>query len=180
MKNLILVFLIFTLTASAQDTEMLGFINQYRIANGKKALVMSKDLNTIAKNQIQVIKNKDSNSHSGLANEVVTMGHTLPNTLDEKNSFICFLDSVFNMEYVEPKTYDEVSTLTKLYMLFMFNNSPKHKAILLGDYKLVGFETIIKDIKYKPNTITIGDKVIKFLNLISHYEVKFYCVIDIK
>jgi hypothetical protein len=58
----------------------------------------------------------------------------------------------------------------------MYDQSPKHKSILLDDYVNIGFDTIIKDIKYTPNTVTILGKTVEYKNMVSHYKVNFYNV----
>jgi hypothetical protein len=90
------------------------------------------------------------------------------------------LENVFNIQYVEPKNDSEVITIVKLYVIYMFDNSPKHKAILLGDYKYVGIDLAIKDIKHKSNSIMINGKKIVLKNFADYYEVKFYSVLDLK
>lgn len=181
MKNLIIVLFI-TLSTSifAQDIEMIGFINQYRSFNGKSALVWSCDLAKISKAQTAVIIKQDSLSHSHITTEIATMGTSLPSTNDEKTKFVVFLKSVFDIDYIEPKTDTDVVKYVKLYAIYMFDQSPKHKAILLGDYKSIGFDVVTSDIKFKSNVIKIGDKTIEYKNFVSHYEVNFYVVMNFK
>jgi hypothetical protein len=115
-----------------------------------------------------------------LAPEIATMGTTLPATQDSKDKFAEFLKSTFNIDYVDPKNDSDVIKMVKLYVIYMFDKSPKHKAILLGEYKYVGFDLVIKDIKHKPNTLTINGKTIVFKNFSDYYKVMFYSVFDFK
>lgn len=181
MKNLIIaLFITVSTSIYAQDTEMLGFINQYRIFNSKSALVWSCDLAKVSKTQTAIIIKQDSLSHSHVTTEIATMGSSLPSTNDEKIRFIGFLKSVFDIDYIEPENDTDVVKYVKLYAIYMFDQSPKHKVILLGDYKSIGFDIITTDIKFKSNVIKIGDKTIEYKNFVSHYEVKFYVVMNFK
>lgn len=181
MKRLLTItFVILSLSASAQDIELMSIINAYRIHNNKPVLYWSKDMADIAVDQTKFIILRDSLTHSHLAPEIATMGTTLPATQENKNKFAEFLKSTFNIEYVEPTNDSDVVKMVKLYVIYMFDKSPKHKAILLGDYKYVGFDLEIKNIKHKPNTVTIGGKTIILKKFADYYEVKFYSVIDFK
>ena len=181
MKRLFtFIFLILSLAASAQDIELMSYVNAYRIHYNKPILSWSKNMTDIAKDQTQVIILQDSLSHSHLAPEIATMGTTLPATQANKDMFAEFLKTTFNIDYVEPKNDSDVNKMVKLYIIYMFDKSPKHKAILLGNYKYIGFDLVIRDIKYKPNTITIGGKTIILKKFTEYYEVKFYSVFDFK
>ena len=181
MKRLLtFALLILSLASSAQDIELMNLINAYRIHNHKPILYWSKDAADIAVNQTKLIILQDSLSHSHLAPEIATMGTTLPATQDSKNKFAEFLKSTFDINYVEPNNDSDVIKMVKLYVVYMFDNSPKHKAILLGEYKYIGFDLVIKDIKHKPNTITINGKTITLKKFADYYEVKFYSVFDFK
>lgn len=181
MKRLFtFVLLILSLASSAQDIKLMNLINAYRIHNHKPILYWSKDAADIAVNQTKLIILQDSLSHSHLAPEIATMGTTLPATQDSKNKFAEFLKSTFDINYVEPNNDSDVIKMVKLYVVYMFDNSPKHKAILLGEYKYIGFDLVIKDIKHKPNTLTINGKTILFKNFFDYYKVKFYSVFDFK
>jgi uncharacterized protein YkwD len=181
MKRLLtFTLLILSLTALAQDIELMNNINTYRAYNNKPVLSWSKDAADIAKGQTSVIISQDSLSHSHLAPEIATMGTTLPATQDSKDKFAEFLKSTFNIDYVDPKNDSDVIKMVKLYVIYMFDKSPKHKAILLGEYKYVGFDLVIKDIKHKPNTLTINGKTIVFKNFSDYYKVMFYSVFDFK
>jgi len=181
MKNLIIVlFITISTSIFAQDIEMLGFINQYRSFNGKSALVWSCDLAKISKTQTAVIIKQDSLSHSHVTTEIATMGHSLPSTNNEKTNFITFLKNVFGVDYLESKNDTDVVKYVKLYSIYMFDQSPKHKAILLGNYKSIGFDIVISDIKFKSNIIKIGDKSVEYKNFVNHYKVNFYVVMNFK
>jgi uncharacterized protein YkwD len=181
MKRLFtFALLILSLAASAQDIELMSNINAYRIHYNKPTLSWSKDVADIAVEQTNFIILQDSLSHSHLAPEIATMGTTLPATQTDKDNFAKFLKSTFNIDYVEHNNDSDVNKMVKLYIIYMFDKSPKHKAILLGDYKYVGFGLVVKDIKHKPNTVTIGGKTIILKRFADYYEVKFYSVFDFK
>lgn len=175
---MVLIFLTATINVFAQNTEMINYINQYRVANGKKTLLISKKLTEIAENQNSINIKQDSINHSHIVSEVATMGHSLPTTNIEKDKFVRFLKNNFNITYLEPKTNEDVVKYVKLYIIFLFDSSTKHKSILLGNYKSIGVSIDIKDIEHKTNTIKIGSKTFVFENMISHYKVNFYTTID--
>ncbi len=179
MRLVLYISLIFiTQSVFCQDIEMLGFINKYRKQSGKKELSLSKDLTVISVEQTKKIIKDDSLSHSHKTSEIATMGKNLPSTVDSKLDFCVFVESVMGIKYEEPKTDEDVIKIVKLYCLYMFDKSPKHKSILLGDYKNVGFEIITNNIKYKSNDVTINGKVVTFKNIKNHYLVDFYCVVN--
>jgi len=179
-KIIIIIFLSTSTNLFAQDVDMVDFVNRYRIANGKDVLNTSKELTKIAIAQTKVNVNQDSLTHSHLINEIATMGHSLPTTAVSKDNFTKFLINTFKIKYVEPKTEFEVVKYTKLYAMYLFDKSPVHKKILLGDYNTIGLDIVIKDIKHKTNVIIIGGKIFEYNKMINHYEVKFYSVITLK
>lgn len=179
-KIVIIIFLATSTNILAQDIEMFDFVNKYRVANGKNTLTVTKELTKIAVNQTNTIIYQDSITHSHLINEIATMGHSLPTTAATRDKFINFLLVNFNIVYVEPKIESEVVKYTKLYVIYLFDKSPVHKTILLGDYKTIGLDVVIKDIKHKTNVIIIGGKKFEYNNMINHYDVNFYSVINLK
>jgi hypothetical protein len=101
-------------------------------------------------------------------------------TKDKQQNFNNFLQKFFKIEYIEPKTESEVLTFIKLYSIYLFSASKSHNKILLGEYKYVGFDVYIKNIKLVKNTISLGKKTYTIDKLINHYKSDFYVVIDIK
>lgn len=181
MKNLIaVIFIILSTNVLAQDVEMLTFVNQYRTFNGKQPFVWSSELAEVSKNQTNTIVNQDSLSHSHITSEIATMGKSLPSTVDLKAKFVEFIKTVFDIDYVEPENDSAVVTYVKLYSIFMFDQSPKHKAILLGDHKYIGFDVVACNIAHKSNTVTIGGKTVEYKKFVSHYEVNFCVVMNFK
>jgi len=181
-KITILIFLLASVSVFSQDTEMLGYINQYRASYGKKPLIICGELNSIAKKQVKIIETQDSLSHSkmgGIVNgEICDMGTSLPITQKEEKDFIDFLKTKLNISYSEPTSNVEAEKYVKLYIIYLFNTSPEHKKILLGEWKKVGFTYIIKDMKYVSNYINVLGKKYPIKNMANHYTVKFYCVVD--
>lgn len=178
MKKLLIFIALLSNTLFAQDIEMFNYINIYRKHYGKKSLVISKDLTNISIEQNKIIITEDSLSHSHKASEIAVMGEHLPSTNQITLEFSNFVESVMGMKYEEPKTEENVIKYVKLYSLFLFNKSPKHKSILLGDYVNVGFDIIMNNIKFKSNEFILNGQVVKFKNVKSHYLVDFYCVAD--
>jgi len=181
MKKVFFIFsLLSTMTSYSQDFEMLNFINIYRINNGCESLIYSEHLEKIAKNQNSVNILTDSVSHSHKASEISLKGCSLPVTKDKQQNFNNFLQKFFKIEYIEPKKESEVLTFIKLYSIYLFSTSKSHNKILLGEYKYIGFDVYIKNIKFVKNKITLGNKTYTIDKLINYYKTDFYVVIDIK
>jgi hypothetical protein len=178
MKKLLIFIVLLSNTLFAQDIEMFNYINIYRKHFGKKSLVISKDLTNISIEQNKIIITEDSLSHSHIASEIAVMGEHLPSTNQTTLGFSIFVKSVMGIIYEEPKTEDDVVKYVKLYSLYLFDKSPNHKKILLGDYTNIGFDIIIDNIKYKSNKVVVNGKTFEFKNIKSHYLVDFYCVAD--
>jgi hypothetical protein len=182
MKKIILIFsLISFINAYAQDIEMLELINKYRVLHNKKPLKVYDKLNNVAIKQNNLIMVKDSLFHSDLLKtiakgEIIVSGKSLPVTHNDIKKFNDFLFKIFKIKLSDPINETEVITRVKLYIIYMYDQSPKHKSILLDDYVNIGFDTIIKDIKYTPNTVTILGKTVEYKNMVSHYKVNFYNV----
>jgi len=175
MKNLLLIFVLVTTSVFGQDVEMFNFINLYRKQNGKKELKLSESLSTISVEQNKKIVADDTLSHSHKTSEIAVMGKNLPSTMETKTNFFMFVESL-GITYKEPRTDEEAVKYTKLYCLFLFNESPKHKDILLGDYTNIGFDLIIENVKFKSNEVVVNGQVVKFNKIKSHYTVDFYFV----
>ena len=122
MKNIIILFFLsLSVSVLSQDTEMLGYINQYRSVHGKSNLMISKTLTNLAENQLSIIVLQNKLSHTkmdtGVVSEICNMGTSLPTTLDVESKFINFLKVNFNIVYVEPKNDVEVVKYVKLYII---------------------------------------------------------------
>ncbi len=176
MKKLLIIIGLLSNSLFAQDIEMLKYISIYRKHFNKKSLVFSKDLSKISIEQTQKIIADDSLSHSHKASEIAVMGKNLPSTADSKLNFMIFVEKIMGIKYEEPKTDEDAIKHVKLYCLYLFDKSPEHKNILLGDYTNVGFEIITNNIKYKSNEFIVNGQVVKFKNIKSHYVVEFYFV----
>jgi hypothetical protein len=173
------IFLLFVTNLSAQDTEMVTYVNLYRKHFKKSELKLSDKLTEIAIEQNKIIMSNDSLSHSHKASEIATMGKNLPFTYESKQQFISFL-KVLGIKYIEPKTNEEAKKYIKLYCLFLFDKSRKHKSILLGDYNKFGLDIVINSVSYKSTEMVVNGKIIKFDKIKNHYTAKFYCVVDFK
>lgn len=177
---LVIIFSAISFLTSAQDIEFMHYLTVYRKHHEKKALTWSPILAKIASDQNFMNEAQDSLSHSHLSSEIATMGTCLPACKATKDDFIAFLKSEFGIQYKEPKTNNEVARLVKIYVIYMFDKSPMHKKILLGNYKKIGYHFIIKDINYVSNTVTIGGETIELKKFMSYYEVKFFFVINLE
>ncbi len=181
MKYVLLIFLsVLTLLSFGQDIEFMHYLNAYRKHNGKETLTWSPTLGKISSDQNFNNELQDSLSHSHMGSEIATMGTCLPACKATKDDFIAFLKSEIGIEYKEPTTNREVARLVKIYAIYMFHKSPKHKKILLGNYKNVGYHFIIKDINYVSNTVTIGGETVELKKFMSYYEVKFFFVVNLQ
>jgi hypothetical protein len=178
MKKLLIFIVILSNTLFAQDIEMFNYINIYRKHFGKKSLVISKDLTNISIEQNKIIITEDSLSHSHIASEIAVIGEHLPSTNQITLEFSNFVESVMGMKYEEPKTEENVIKYVKLYSLYLFDKSPNHKSILLGNHTNIGFDIVIDNVKQKSNEVVLNGKVVKFKNIKSNYLVDFYCVAD--
>lgn len=181
MKYILVIFLSFaTFNLYSQDIEFMHYLNVYRKHNEKESFKWSHSLGKIASDQNKINEKQDSLSHSNKASEIAVMGNSLPSCKETKVDFIKFMKEELNLKYVEPKTNNEVAKLVKIYAIYKFHNSPKHKKILLGNYKLIGFDFVIKDINFVSNKITIGDKTVELEKFESYYEVKYFFVVNLQ
>lgn len=179
MKKIAILFLFLTSTIIAQDDEMINYVNLYRKHFKKNKLTLSDNLTKIAIEQNKIIISDDSLSHSHKASEIATMGENLPFTDETKQQFISFL-KVLGIKYIEPKTNEEAKKYFKLYCLYLFDKSPKHKSILLGEYDKFGLDIVINSISYVSTETVINGKVIKLNKIKNHYHAEFFCIIDFK
>lgn len=185
MKNiLIIITTILTFTATAQDTEMLGFINQYRVSHSKKALVISEKLTKISITCNENNLSKDTLIHTNLIksiaiSEICTMSKSLPFTRETKEIFIKFIKTNFNLIYIEPTTNDEVIRYSKLLSIYNFDKSPPHKKELLSNVTNVGFSVICQNIeKDKLSIVFIAGKTYNFKKLTESYKFNCFVTID--
>lgn len=185
MKNLLIIIAtILTFTTQAQDIEMFGFINQYRAAHGKKALVISDKLTSIATACNENNSSNDTLIHTKLTKtvstgEICTMSKSLPITRETKEIFIKFIKANFNLVYVEPTTNEEVIKYAKLLSIYNFDQSPAHKKLLLSDVTNLGFNVICQNIKKgAPATRTIAGKTYTFKNLTESFKFDCFVTID--
>ena len=178
--TLFLLLSTLTLNLSSQDSEMLNLVNTYRKLNGSTKLLWSDTLAKTSKGQVQVILKENAVSHSNTMTEIATMGISLPPVKKEMDSFIIFLKENLKVTYKEPKTEKEILTLFKQYIIYQFHSSDTHKAILLGDYKYIGFHVELSKIIYNPNYILINGRVITLNNMIGHYQGDYCAVINFR
>ena len=159
---------------------MLNLINTYRKNNGKSTLTYSNELSKISTNQVKVILEQKTVSHSETTSEIATLGVSMPIVKKDMDSFVLFLKEQLNVVYKEPKTECEVNTLFKQYILYKFHCSKTHKDIFLGEYKCIGFHLELSNIEYTPNYVVINGKIITLKNTITHYKGNYCAVLNFK
>lgn len=155
-------------------------INMYRYVNGKNKLTFSDSLSNLSKDQVKVILKENAVTHSHTTSEIATLGITLPFVKVEMDSFIIFIKAYLKTDYKEPKTDKEIRRLFKEYVLYQFHISQNHRAILIGNYKYVGFHVELLKITYNPNILVINGKSYKLNKFIDHYEGDYCAVINFK
>jgi hypothetical protein len=180
MKKILIISLFIFGELYAQDAMFIGLVNAYRDSYNKEPLLWCENLSEISKNQNKRIILENRLFHSGLKSEIVTMGTSLPFIDEDIQKFSKFLKKRFNLEYREPLTEYDANVYTKIYAIYLFDCSPIHKSILLGDYKKFGFDIVIKDIEFKPNYIVINNEKINLKNRYSYFKLKFYFIINFK
>lgn len=186
MKSKVVLILIVISTALwGQDTEMLGFINQYRITHGKSALTYDAKLAAIAAECNAYNVSNDTLVHTKIAGtmvggENIVRDTRLPAIAEEKAAFGAFMKSVFGVTYTEPTTDTEVTKMVKMYIIYKYDQSKHHKATLLGNFTKIGFSTTIKGIKKheaaKP--VVIRGKSYARKSSLDYFEVTFYSALD--
>ena len=178
MKKILVIILFMFGKLYAQDAMFIGLVNAYRDSYNKEPLLWCENLSEISKNQNKRIILENRLFHSRLTSEIATMGTSLPFTDEEIEKFSKFLKKRFNLEYKEPLNEYDAIMCAKFYAIYLFDGSPSHKNILLGDYKKFGFDIVIKDIEFKPNYMVINDEKIYFKNSNSFFKLKFYFVVN--
>lgn len=173
MKKILIIILCLFGKLYAQDAMFIGLVNAYRDSYNKEPLLWCENLSEISKNQNKRIILENRLFHSGLTSEISTMGTSLPFTDEEIEKFSKFLKKRFNLEYRKPLTEYDANMYAKFYAIYLFDASPLHKNILLGDYKKFGFDIAIKDIEFKPNYSVLNDKKNN-----SYLKLKFYFVLN--
>jgi uncharacterized protein YkwD len=159
-------------------------LNEYRVSNGVTELDWSDDLFTVSNTHTIAVASSDSVHHSNHNSyECVAMGRNLAGTVTNKDGFDKFLKEHFDMEYtnnIESISEDSVKMYLNMYVIYQWDKSPSHKAIILKDDLTIGsVDIIIKDMELVSNKKVIGGKIIEFANVLSHYKVDFYAVINL-
>lgn len=185
MKRFITILFMFLTTISVgQNTSLMRYINEYRVANGKTSVTLNDELTNISISQAKVIVDTDSLSHSGGDTyECVTRSKSIAPTPNKKADFEKFLKKNFDMDYEDPESANfDVEKFAALYVVFLFSNSPKHNAIMLSDDVTKGGVALHLDdvINFKSNKRVIGGKTYTFDKIVSHVEVNFVGVLNLR
>ena len=183
MKKVFLLFTLLSASCFSQDMEMLDLINQYRAKNNVGKFIYNKELSSISKRQLNLIKEKDSVYHTDdeslqkkYSGEIALFSPHIFKDKNQKEIFIKFIKQNFNFDYKEPKNETEVILLIKMLIIYDFNSSPKHKALLLNkSYRYIGFY-------YDISNITKEDYMIKDHKNIYFPRFNFdcFCVMNLK
>ena len=185
MKGFITLLLTFLVTVStAQNISLMKYINDYRVSNGKTSVAVTSNMNKISVKQILKIVKEDSLSHSGTNTyECVTRSANIAPTPEKKAEFEIFLKKNFDIDYDDPEdsTFD-VEKFAALYVVFLFSKSPKHNAIMLSDNVKEGGAVLYlgNNITFNSNKRVIGGKTYTFSKIVSHVEVNFFGVLNLK
>lgn len=182
--KLLLPILFLTSIVFGQDSELFGYVNTYRKANGVNTLRWDNDLYFAAKANTNKMLEGDTLLHSGNdIYECIIKEYTLVPTNDIKIGFETFLMRYFNMAYVDPASTKDTTDVIKymlLYVVYSWHCSPAHRAIMLSDDATIGSVNInLGVINFKPNYKLVGGQKIEFTKFISHYEVKTFATLNL-
>lgn len=152
--------------------------------NSKTPLKESSELNTISYNQTLAQIKADSLYHSKInIYECSATGTSLTPTFEDKTNFSAFILKYFNLVYKDPaitKNEKDILDYTTLYVIYLWDKSPEHKKILLKDNVThFGISTMVKNITYKSNQITLNGVVFQSRTFINHYDLSFYSTLEI-
>jgi len=183
MKKVFLLFILLSASCFSQDMEMLDLINQYRTKHNVGKFIYNKELGSISERQLNLIKEKDSVYHTDdeslqkkYSGEIALFSPHIFENDEQKKIFIKFIKQNFNFDYKEPENETEVILLVKMLIIYDFNSSPKHKALLLNkSYRYIGFD-------YDVSNITKEDYMIQDHKNIYFPRFKFdcFCVMNLK
>lgn len=184
MKVIITVFTLFlTLFSLAQDKELFGYINQYRVGNGLSEIKWDNKLSELSISQNKEISESDSLFHSRKNTyENLVKSDGVPHDLSLESKFKKFCKKYFDYDYSFKKDIktEELHKICKMYAVFMWDNSKHHKENLLRSEIVKGSvdSFISDDFESVSNTITIGGVTKTFSNTPSHYKIKFYATLN--
>jgi len=166
----------------AQDKELFDFVNDYRIANGVKAVEWDEGLYEISKANTAEMVTNDSLMHSGTNTfECAVRDFTLTPTETSRVSFESFLSKYFDLDYPKPPCAEEdVIKFILLYVVYAWHSSPDHRKVMLADDVDGGSTSInIGDISLKKNYKTIGGKIVFLKKFITQYEVNHFATLNL-
>lgn len=182
--RLLTLFLLITTSTFGQDSLLFEYVNQYRVANGVKALEYNAELQEISESNTQAIIANDSLMHSGTDTyECATRLNTLASTDADLNAFNIFLNTYYNDSYEAPiGDNDDPAVLdyTLLYVVYSFHSSPEHRKVLLSKDATIGSCNVnIGRTDFKANYKTIGGQKVYFNKFISHYQIDVVATINL-
>lgn len=178
-KFLIVLVLLLPHLLKGQDIEMFNLINQYRAFNNKNILSWSDSLFHISREQSLKIINDKAISHSNKSNEIAFLSSSIPLTSDSGN-LKQFLKDIYHIDNEDSIIKENLTLYSKLYIIYSFNNSPKHKEILLGDYKYFSFHVEQNFLEKVTSIIELNGIQFQLRNRKDHYNGVFCSVIDFR
>jgi len=181
----LLIALLFLTTSVFGQTDLFDYLNDYRQSNGIERLRYDIDLDSISAGNTYAMAINDTLLHTGTDTyECSNRGVNLVPTNAERIGFDEFTWEYFGIEYVVPNDSTDIEliyTYIKLYTLYAWHMSPKHRAIMLNKGVNRGSAHIlIGDMVFKPNYRVIMGKKSYFKKFISHYTVNSYATINLK
>ena len=112
-------------------------------------------------------------------NKTVTISPKNPTIDNSGESFIEFIKNKFNVIYQEPKNEKEFLTYCKMEVLYGFDNSEKHKSIILRkDLKTVGFDYKFYNIDPKGALFIFMNKQYRSSKDLTDYTYDCYSIIQ--
>lgn len=183
-KILTTILILISLLSIGQDKELFEYVNQYRIGNNLKPLEWSDKLVKISIGQNNKnIKDKSLSHSVHNSYENCLLGYTIAPTKTEHKDFIKFVKKYFNYKYNVDKdmSNEELNSLTRMYMIYIWHNSPKHKENMLKkDVKHCSSESYIGDFEIFKGKLNINGKSYTYKQLSTHYKVEYYATMNLQ
>jgi uncharacterized protein YkwD len=186
MKNLItVVSILISFFSFSQDKELFDLVNQYRKVNGVSVVKWDDELAELSISQNKAVVEKDSLFHSHKNTyENVCKGVNIPSTMDDEVKFKEFCKKYFKYDYKFNSKIDsvELKKICKMYIVFVWHNSPSHKKNMLRtDVKIGSVNSYISDTySVNSNTFTINGVTQSSKIVPSNYEIQFYATLNLK
>ncbi len=184
-KILITILILISLTTIGQDKQLFNYINEYRVVNNKKQLKWSDKLVKISIGQNNKnIKDKSLSHSQHNSYENCLMGVNIASSRIEQKDFIKFTKKYFNYKYDVHSdiTKEELLNLTKMYMVYLWHTSPKHKDNLLRvGVEYCSAESYIADnFDFFDGSFKVNGKIYTYRKIATHYSVDYYATMNLR